>query len=160
MPGPVAALPDLSRVVAAFASLPHARFLGIRCEVARHGRITLSVDYSERLVGNCMTGVVHGGVITALLDTLSWFVATSVVPEGTTCATLDLRIDYLRPGRPGETIRATAECYKVTRSVAFTRGVAYHANPDNPIAHFAGSCMLGGPGFSSAGGDLASGEAG
>jgi uncharacterized domain 1 len=145
-------LPDLSRVVATFESLPHAQFLGLRCDEIGPGRAVLSVAYQERLVGNCHSGVLHGGVITTVLDTLSWLVATAAVPEGTAVATLDLRIDYLRPARPGFAIRAAAECYKITSSVAFTRGVAFHERQDDPIAQLTGTCMLGSTGFSTAGG--------
>jgi uncharacterized protein (TIGR00369 family) len=156
MPEPDAGgVPDLKRVVAAFNSLPHARFLGIRCDDIGVGRATLSVAYQERLVGNCQTGVLHGGVITTLLDTLSWLVATAAVPEGTAVATLDLRVDYLRPAKPLEVIRASAECYKRTSTVAFTRGFAFHDRVDRPIAQLTGTCMIGSTGFSTAGGEAA-----
>ena len=87
----------------------------------------MSLDFDEKLIGNPRTRVVHSGVITALLDTLCGLVVMTKVPEGTPLATLDLRIDYLRPATPDETIRATAECYKVTSNVAFVRGVAFNA---------------------------------
>lgn len=149
-------LPDLARVAAAFSSLPHARFLAMRCDEIRHGRATLSLPYQQRLVGNCETGVLHGGVITTLLDTLSWLVASTAVPEDVAVATLDLRIDYLRKATPAAKIRATAECYKVTSNVAFTRGVAYHDTIEDAIAQLTGTCMLGSTGFSAAGSERSS----
>lgn len=108
----------------------------------------MSLDYDEKLIGNPRTRVVHSGVITTLLDTLCGLVVMSAVPEGTPLATLDLRIDYLRPATPGETIRAAAECYKVTANVAFARGAAFHASPNDAIAQCTGTFMLGGVGFS------------
>jgi hypothetical protein len=72
------------------------------------------------------------------------------VPTGAPLATLDLRIDYLRPATPGETIRATAECHKVTANVAFVRGAAFHVSPQDAIAYCTGTFMLGGVGFSAA----------
>ena len=117
-----AALPDLARVASAFANIPHCRLLGMRLDEVRRGSGMMSLDYDEKLIGNPRTHVVHSGVITALLDTLCGLVVMTKVPEGTPLATLDLRIDYLRPATPGETIRATAECYKVTENVAFVRG--------------------------------------
>jgi uncharacterized protein (TIGR00369 family) len=143
-----AALPDLARVVSAFADIPHCRLLGMRLDEVRRGSGTMSLDYHEKLIGNPRTRVVHSGVITALLDTLCGLVVMSTVPDGTPLATLDLRIDYLRPATPGETIRATAECYKVTANVAFVRGTAFHATPEDAIAHCTGTFMLGGVGFS------------
>lgn len=139
--------PDLRRIIRAFEDLPHARDVGMTFLSLDHGRGSMRMPYDSRLVGNPETRVVHGGVITALLDTLCGAVVMASVPEGTPLATLDLRIDYLHPASPGETIRASAECYKVTANVAFVRGLAYHEAIDDPIAHCAGTFMLG-TGFS------------
>ena len=149
MSSPAAALPDLARVVSAFADIPHCRLLGMRLDEVRRGNGMMSLGYDERLIGNPRTRVLHSGVITALLDTLCGLVVMTRIPEGTPLATLDLRIDYLRPATPGETIRATAECYRVTANVAFVRGAAFHRTPDeDTIAHCTGTFMLGGVGFS------------
>jgi acyl-coenzyme A thioesterase PaaI-like protein len=60
-------------------------------------------------------------------------------------ATLDLRIDYMKPATPGRDLLARAECYKVTRNVAFVRGVAYHDDPSDPIATTVATFMLSTP---------------
>jgi acyl-coenzyme A thioesterase PaaI-like protein len=57
-------------------------------------------------------------------------------------ATLDLRIDYLRPADTGRDVIAHATCYKLTRNVAFTRAVAYHDDEADPIASAVGTFML------------------
>jgi uncharacterized protein (TIGR00369 family) len=145
---PPASSPDLARVVSAFANIPHCRLLGMRLDEVGRGSGIMSLDYDEKLIGNPRTRVVHSGVITALLDTLCGLVVMTKVQEGTPLATLDLRIDYLRPATPGETVRATAECYKVTANVAFVRGAAFHVTPQDAIAHCTGTFMLGGVGFS------------
>jgi uncharacterized protein (TIGR00369 family) len=126
----------------------------MRLDELRRGNAMMSLAYDEALIGNPRTRVVHSGVITALLDTLCGLVVMSMVPDGTPLATLDLRLDYLRPATPGEIIRAQAECYKVTTSVAFVRGRAFHGTPSDSardaIAHCTGTFMLGGVGFSAA----------
>jgi uncharacterized protein (TIGR00369 family) len=143
---------NLDYVIAAFERIPHARALGIELVDIAEGRGTMVLPYHERLIGNPRTGVVHGGAITTLLDTLCGMVVMSAVPRGTAIATLDLRIDYLHPATPGEAIRAQVECYKATRAIAFVRGVAFQGDPADPIAHTAGTFILGATGYSSGGG--------
>jgi acyl-coenzyme A thioesterase PaaI-like protein len=56
-------------------------------------------------------------------------------------ATLDLRVDYLRPATPGKTVVGRGECYRITRSIAFVRGQAHDGDPADPLAHVAGTFM-------------------
>jgi acyl-coenzyme A thioesterase PaaI-like protein len=58
-------------------------------------------------------------------------------------ATLDLRIDYMKPATPERDIFAYAECFKVTKNIAFVRGLAYHTDRNDPIATCAATFMLG-----------------
>lgn len=105
----------------------------------------MRVPYAPELVGDPDTGVIHGGVITALLDSASGHAVRATVELGETnsIATLDLRIDYMRPARPGADLLAEADCHRVTRNVAFVRAVAYEETPDDPIATSVGTFMLG-----------------
>ena len=122
--------------------MPHGREIAMRLHRSAKGHAHLSVPYDERLVGDPQTGVLHGGVITALLDSASGSAVLSAGQNPMVTATLDLRIDYMRPATVGQTVHATAECYRMTRSIAFTRAVAYHTDPDDPIASAAGSFIV------------------
>lgn len=117
----------------------------------RSGHGLMRIPYDEGLIGNPATEVVHGGVITAFLDTLCGLVVKASVPAGTAIATLDLRIDYLRPAVPKADILGSAECYKVTRTIAFVRGIAYQETFRDAIANCAGTFMLGAAGFTAEG---------
>jgi len=139
--------PAMTDVLKAFESLPHCRYLGMRVTTLSPQRVEMVVPYAENLIGNPKTGVVHGGVITTLLDTLGGLAVMAAAPAARPVATLDLRIDYLKPATPGMDIRGVAECYKVTASVAFVRGHAFHADETNPIAHCTGTYMMSGSGF-------------
>jgi uncharacterized protein (TIGR00369 family) len=123
-------------------NVPHNHALGIKLlELDRTGA-TMELPYDAKLVGNPETGVLHGGAITALLDGCSGSAVFAALTTMVPIATLDLRIDYLRRAEPGRAVRARAVCYKLTRSVAFTRAVAYHDDPEDPIASSAGTFMV------------------
>lgn len=128
--------------------LPHFEALGLKVLELNRGDCLFQVDYTPELVGNLETGVVHGGVITTLLDSAGGTAAFSVVPNAASVATLDLRIDYLKQAEPGRSILGYAECYRQTRHIAFVRGHACHDTGDDPIAHFVASFMVGSVGFS------------
>ncbi len=124
------------------AGMPHGNALGMRLHWSKEGTSKLSVPYREDLVGDPETGVLHGGVITVLLDTACGSAIMSSPQKLLGTATLDLRIDYMRPATKGETVFGRAECYRMTRSVAFARAVAYHTDPDDPIATGTGTFIL------------------
>jgi acyl-coenzyme A thioesterase PaaI-like protein len=66
-----------------------------------------------------------------------------VLKEPVPVATLDLRIDYLKPGLPEKAVHARAHCFKVARSVAFVRCEAFHPEtPDDLIAVANGTFMI------------------
>jgi uncharacterized protein (TIGR00369 family) len=125
------------------AHVPHARAIGLSVVEARPGQIWLRVPYADFLVGNPETGVIHGGVITTLLDNGGGAAVMTALEELRAVATLDLRIDYMKPATPGRDILGHCHCHKVTRNVAFVRGTAYHDTPDDPIATAAMTFMVG-----------------
>jgi uncharacterized protein (TIGR00369 family) len=145
--------PDLATVIDTFRRIPQCQMLDMRIVALAAGTCEALIPFRPALVGNLYTGVVHGGVITTLLDTLSGIVVMTSVPAGTPIATLDLRIDYLHPATPGADIRGRMECYKTTPNIAFVRGTAFHLDDKGPIAHCAGTFMLGAMGFRPAKGE-------
>src|SRR4029078_8047054 len=63
-------------------------------------------------VGDTGTGVLHGGVVTALLDE-SCGMAVQLALDGTRAiATLDLRIDYQKTATPRLNIKGHSICYR------------------------------------------------
>ena len=115
-------------------ALPFSQALGMQLVGADGGHVALELPYNTQLVGDPASGVIHGGAVSALLDTCCG-VSVMNHPKGTfMTATLDLRIDYMRPATPGQRIVARAECYHVTRSVAFVRAQALDEDEARPVA--------------------------
>jgi uncharacterized protein (TIGR00369 family) len=115
-------------------ALPYAEALGMIPEAMAEGMAVMVMPYDERLIGDPVTGVIHGGAVTALMDTTCGAAVMSHPEAGAATATLDLRIDYMRAATPGQAVRARAECYHVTRSIAFVRATAWDDDAEHPIA--------------------------
>jgi uncharacterized protein (TIGR00369 family) len=120
----------------------HNGMLGM--EYHAHGAdwAELALPYRADLIGDPATGILASGPVITLMDMVSsiatWLKAKQFQPQ----ATLDLRIDYLRPAEPGKTVIGRAECYKLTRRIAFVRGEAHDGDPGHPVAHVTGTYMF------------------
>ena len=122
--------------------VPHAKAVGMKILTARRNHAWLAIPYAPHLVGNPDTGVIHGGVITSLLDNACGIAVQLALPERLSIATLDLRLDYMKPATPKLDLTGHAHCYKVTKNIAFVRGTAYHTDESDPIATCVGTFML------------------
>ncbi len=131
---------DLARIARQFIeAIPFSRALQMHLETIGDGVAVISMPWSDTLVGDPRTGVIHGGAVSALMDTCGGAAVMSHPDALTSTATLDLRIDYMRPATPGERITARAHCYHVTRSVAFMRAEAFDADTARPVAAATGA---------------------
>jgi uncharacterized protein (TIGR00369 family) len=142
--------PDLSqmkgfdpKLFTAFASqVGHGGALGIH--YVGHGTdwVELGLAYSDKLVGVTETGVIASGPIISLMDMANSMALWMKIGRFRHQATLDMRVDYLRAAVPGRTIVGRGECYGVTRSVGFVRGMAHDGNAGDPVAHVACTFMF------------------
>ncbi|HMU89807.1 MAG: PaaI family thioesterase [Pseudomonadales bacterium] len=123
-------------------SHPGFQELGIEVVSIGEGRASMRLPYDPKFIGDRNSGSLHGGIITTLMDTLCGLCVMATLRTPTPIATLDLRMDYLRPTRRGLDIIAEAECYSRTKSVAFVRGFALQGDEREPVAHCNASFML------------------
>jgi uncharacterized protein (TIGR00369 family) len=142
MPGTPLPFDELLNAVQRLRST-YGHISGLQLDRAGPGEAWASLPYHPAFVGDTETGVLHGGVVTALLDECCGM-AVQLALDGTRAiATLDLRIDYQKPATPGLAIRAHSLCYRVTRSIAFVRATAYQDSEDDPVATATACFMIG-----------------
>lgn len=133
---------QLVKAIAERRSL-YGRASGLRIDRAERGEAWSSLPYQSVFAGDTETGVIHGGVVTAMLDESCGMAVQLALDGSRAIATLDLRIDYQKPAKPGLDIKAHAICYHVTRSIAFVRATAYQDTEQDPVATAAACFMVG-----------------
>jgi uncharacterized protein (TIGR00369 family) len=119
----------------------HTGWLGLRFTDQGDNWVELELPWREDLLGDRSRPVLASGPIISLMDMASGMAIWQTRGTFAPVATLDLRVDYQRPARERASVRGRVECYRITRSAAFVRGIAYDENPDDPVAHVAGSFM-------------------
>jgi len=121
---------------------PHSAAVGMTLVSIEKGRGVMSAPWREELVGDPETGVIASGVVTALIDHTCGLAINSAMGEMTPIATLDLRIDYLRPAAPKTGVTAEAHAYRLTRTVGFVRAEAWDVERGDLVATAQAAFML------------------
>ena len=111
--------------------IPFNRVIGIRVAEVDRGRVRLEIPFRDELIGDAVRRAMHGGVISTLADTAGGAAVWSAVEDPRArVQTIDLRVDYLRPGR-GETLVAEATVARVGRRVGVADVRLFH--PSAPL---------------------------
>ncbi len=126
--------------------IPHMRALGIHYSGVGRDWAELALPWSEALVAypgdDGEKGVIASGAVFTLMDSVGGFSVQAARKRPTGIATVDLRLDYLRPAKPGETVFGYSKVHKLTRSIAFVRGYAHDGNRDDAVALMSGCFMI------------------
>lgn len=145
----------LNRLLGTFEEkMPFHKLLGIKIESLHLQEVRLRIDMREELIGNFVHGILHGGVIASVLDVAGGMIAIANAfntkqelteaerMEGIDkSGTIDMRIDYLRPGR-GQYFIATGQVLRSGRKVSVTR-MELHNDENVLIAVGTGSYIVG-----------------
>jgi uncharacterized protein (TIGR00369 family) len=98
----------------------YGALLGIDGYEGADGHVTIRLRSGAKHAN--MGGWVHGGVLTGLLDFALGAAVVTTLAEGEWCATQSLTTDFLRPGKPGETLTARARVDRRGKLAAFPSG--------------------------------------
>ncbi|GBC60809.1 hypothetical protein DENIS_1768 [Desulfonema ishimotonii] len=134
--------------------MPFDRLLGIKIEELTWDDARVRINMRDELVGNFVKGILHGGVISSVLDLTGGLVASvallkqmtgaSVAEIGqrfTRMGTIDLRVDYLRAGQ-GDYFVSTGSVLRTGNKVAVIR-TEFRNDQDLLIAAGTGSYLVG-----------------
>jgi len=133
---------DPERFMSYVGRVGHGGALGIFYRGHGEDWVELGLPYDARLVGMPESGIIASGPIISLMDMATSLAIWVRLGRFRHQATLDLRVDYLRPAVPGRTLVGRGECYGITRSVGFVRGTAHDGDAAQPIAHVGGTFMF------------------
>jgi uncharacterized protein (TIGR00369 family) len=128
------------RLNAVLASIPYARFIGVRAELAGD-EMTAVLPFSDVIVGNPILPAIHGGVLGAFMEMTALAQLSIVEPLKRQPRTIDVSIEYLRSGRPLTTF-ARARINKVGRRIANVHVEAWQEQRAAPIAALRGHFLL------------------
>ncbi len=133
---------DIERFMNYARVIGHGGAIGIDYHAHGEDWAELTLPYSEQLVGMPESGILASGPIISLMDMATSLAIWIRLGRFRHQATLDLRVDYLRPATPGKMVIGHGECYRVTKRIGFVRGHAHDGDPADPLAHVSGTFMF------------------
>lgn len=114
--------------------IPLNQLLGFKLEEIREGYAKIRVPFREDLIGDPRARALHGGVISAAMDTVGGAAGmTTLTSFEDKLSTIDMRVDYLLPGKPLDLI-VEGEIIRSGNRIIVTRMTAWQEDPSKPIA--------------------------
>lgn len=109
------------------------RWLGMRLEAFGEGWARMVLPCRPELVGDPFRPAIHGGVLSALVDTTGGAAVFSLIGTEDRASTVDLRVDYLRPAGM-ETLVCEARVLRLGNRVAAVDATVHQGDPAKPVA--------------------------
>lgn len=120
--------------------IPHCKTLNMQVESVSEQDLVLSLEGDQRFAGNAVEGLIHGGLLTVLMDTACGSAAILGLPNPEVCPTVDLRMDHYRAAKVGQKIYCRAWVTHLARQIVFTEGLIWQ-QAEQPIAKGTGTFM-------------------
>ena len=114
--------------------IPFNAFLGMKVTMMEEGEAEMMVATRPELIGDASRPALHGGLVSALADAVAGLAVITTKAKTHTASTVDIRIDYLRPGAIDKSGYARAKVIRAGSRVASTQVVVYQSDIDAPIA--------------------------
>ena len=116
------------------SGIPYAAFSGMQVVDIGQGFVTLLLPARATWTGDTQRNLIHAGCLSVLADTACGLAVGCALEQLEPFATLDLRMDYLRPAVAETDLICHAECHRLSRSVAFVRGELVQPGQSEPVA--------------------------
>lgn len=116
------------------SGIPYAAASGMKVTELGKGTVSLFQPARDTWTGDAELQMIHTGCLSVLADTACGLAVGAAMDTPEPIATLDLRMDYLRPAMAMTDLVCKAECYRLSRSIAFVRGQVFQVGQDEPVA--------------------------
>jgi uncharacterized protein (TIGR00369 family) len=116
------------------SGIPYAAASGMQVVATGPGHASLLLPARGTWTGDAERKLIHPGCLSVLADTACGMAVGCALDEMEPFATLDLRMDYLRPAVADTDLICKAECHRLSRSVAFVRGELFQPGQSEPVA--------------------------
>lgn len=127
--------PYHQELAARFANVvPHIHELGIHIVEMQAESVHIRLPYHDNWLGDIVHGLIHPGIISTLVDSGSGLAVLSKLENPEPIATLDLRMDYLRPALKDLALDCRAEAFRVTPHIVFVRASVWQTDETKPVA--------------------------
>ncbi len=123
--------------------VPHAKEIGLEVISVTAEAVELRLPYRDSWLGDIHHRIINTGALTVLADSACGMAVLSQMERFQPIATVDLRMEYLRPAVADAAVHCRAECYHMTTYISFARAVLWQDDPKRPVAQTQGVFMMG-----------------
>ncbi|HJN77433.1 MAG TPA: PaaI family thioesterase [Myxococcota bacterium] len=114
--------------------IPFNKTLGMKVDAVADGTCVIRLPARPEHIGNFLLPAIHGGVMSAMADAAGGLAVFSRLPPAHSCATLDLRIDYLRPAKADRDLVARAQVVRLGNRVGVVNVDLFQDGDPRPLA--------------------------